>query len=167
MTQYNWIHIIGITDNEYSQNGFGNQAYFQLLEQAYRNNGIVVPFTYNDPGEGKNFVNGTVGIGPSTFKFYLWEEPRDTWISTGMKSTVSAGCDAHDRSVWIHTHKDLIVHFPRDGVVFRQTGTIIMRVCFLYSSFLNTWFIPFSRYQPQPTILSSGGMLVVLKGWAK
>lgn len=35
-------------------------AYFQELEDMFRSGGIVIPLTYNDPGEGKNFVNGTV-----------------------------------------------------------------------------------------------------------
>ena len=47
-------------DNEYFQSGFGNAEYFQELEDTFRAGGIVVPLTYNDPGEGKNFVNGTV-----------------------------------------------------------------------------------------------------------
>ena len=49
-------------DNEYFQSGFGNAEYFQELEDAYRAGGIVIPLTYNDPGEGKNFVNGTVSV---------------------------------------------------------------------------------------------------------
>ncbi|EIM81437.1 glycoside hydrolase family 35 protein [Stereum hirsutum FP-91666 SS1] len=49
-------------DNEYFQSGFGNQEYFQELEDAYTGNSIVVPLTYNDPGEGKNFVNGTGSV---------------------------------------------------------------------------------------------------------
>ena len=32
------------------------------LENAYRAGGIVVPLTYNDPGERMNFINGTVSI---------------------------------------------------------------------------------------------------------
>ena len=38
--------------------------YFVELEDAYRNSGIVVPLTYNDPGQRKNFVNGTVSVFP-------------------------------------------------------------------------------------------------------
>ena len=49
-------------DNEYSQSGYGRPEYFQELEDAYRGYGIVVPFTYNDPGEGRSFINGTVGF---------------------------------------------------------------------------------------------------------
>ncbi|KAH8108699.1 glycoside hydrolase family 35 protein [Phellopilus nigrolimitatus] len=51
-----------VIDNEYFQSGFGNAEYFQELEDAYRAGGIVVPLTYNDPGEGKNFVNGTGAV---------------------------------------------------------------------------------------------------------
>jgi hypothetical protein len=48
------------SDNEYFQSGFGNAQYFSELEAAYHNSSIVVPLTYNDPGQKKNFVNGTV-----------------------------------------------------------------------------------------------------------
>ena len=34
--------------------------YFVALEDAYRTANIVVPLTYNDPGGGQNFINGTV-----------------------------------------------------------------------------------------------------------
>lgn len=34
--------------------------YFVDLENMYRAAGIVVPLTYNDPGQRKNFVTGTV-----------------------------------------------------------------------------------------------------------
>jgi beta-galactosidase GanA len=47
-------------DNEYFQSGYGQAEYFTQLEDAYRNSDIVVPLTYNDPDEGRNFVNGTV-----------------------------------------------------------------------------------------------------------
>ncbi|EIW52309.1 uncharacterized protein TRAVEDRAFT_75316 [Trametes versicolor FP-101664 SS1] len=46
-------------DNEYSQTPIGNAEYFADLEEQYRSNGIVVPLTYNDPGEKQQFVNGT------------------------------------------------------------------------------------------------------------
>ncbi|TFY54520.1 hypothetical protein EVG20_g9672, partial [Dentipellis fragilis] len=36
--------------------------YFAELEAAYHNSSIVVPLTYNDPGEGRNFVNGTGAV---------------------------------------------------------------------------------------------------------
>ncbi len=48
------------SDNEYFQSGFGNAQYFSELEAAYHNSSIVVPLTYNDPGQERNFVNGTV-----------------------------------------------------------------------------------------------------------
>jgi hypothetical protein len=54
------IHILVRSDNEYFQSGFGNAEYFAELEAAYHNSSVVVPLTYNDPGEGRNFVNGTV-----------------------------------------------------------------------------------------------------------
>ncbi|KAI0040947.1 glycoside hydrolase family 35 protein [Auriscalpium vulgare] len=55
--------VIGVqVDNEYFQSGFGNAEYFAELEAAYHNSSIVVPLTYNDPGEGKNFVNGTGAV---------------------------------------------------------------------------------------------------------
>ncbi|KAI0059604.1 glycoside hydrolase family 35 protein [Artomyces pyxidatus] len=55
--------VIGIqVDNEYFQSGFGNAEYFAELEAVYHNSSIVVPLTYNDPGEGKNFVNGTGAV---------------------------------------------------------------------------------------------------------
>ncbi|KDQ50498.1 glycoside hydrolase family 35 protein [Jaapia argillacea MUCL 33604] len=50
-------------DNEYSQTYIpGAAGYFAELEAAYHNSSIVVPLTYNDPGEGKNFVNGTGAV---------------------------------------------------------------------------------------------------------
>jgi hypothetical protein len=48
------------SDNEYFQSGFGNAQYFAELEAAYHNSPVVVPLTYNDPGEERNFINGTV-----------------------------------------------------------------------------------------------------------
>ncbi|OCH94229.1 hypothetical protein OBBRIDRAFT_789567 [Obba rivulosa] len=49
-------------DNEYSQSPIERAEYFAQLEAAYREGGIVVPLTYNDPGEGRNFVNGTGAV---------------------------------------------------------------------------------------------------------
>ncbi|KAJ4470950.1 glycoside hydrolase family 35 protein [Lentinula aciculospora] len=47
-------------DNEYNQaEGAG---YFVELEAVYRNSSIVIPLTYNDPGEGDNFINGTGAV---------------------------------------------------------------------------------------------------------
>ena len=48
-----------LLDNEYTQNPI-SQEYFAELEDVYRTANIVVPLTYNDPGEGGNFINGTV-----------------------------------------------------------------------------------------------------------
>jgi hypothetical protein len=54
------MQILVRSDNEYFQNGYGNAEYFAELEAAYHNSSIVVPLTYNDPSEERNFVNGTV-----------------------------------------------------------------------------------------------------------
>lgn len=54
------MQILVRLDNEYFQSGFGNAQYFAELEATYYNASIVVPLTYNDPGEKRNFVNGTV-----------------------------------------------------------------------------------------------------------
>ncbi|KAH9948330.1 glycoside hydrolase superfamily [Amylocystis lapponica] len=51
-----------ILDNEYSQNPIERAEYFAQLEAAYRQDGVVIPLTYNDPGEGRNFVNGTGAV---------------------------------------------------------------------------------------------------------
>jgi len=48
-------------DNEYSQSPISHAEYFEDLKNAFYNSKIVVPFTANDPGEGKNWINGTVG----------------------------------------------------------------------------------------------------------
>lgn len=47
-------------DNEYSQSIITHAEYFADLEEAFHNSDIVVPLTYNDPGQGRNFINGTV-----------------------------------------------------------------------------------------------------------
>ncbi|KAF9561800.1 glycoside hydrolase family 35 protein [Agrocybe pediades] len=49
-------------DNEYSQNPITRAEYFQQLEDVYHASDIVVPLTYNDPGEGRNFINGTGAV---------------------------------------------------------------------------------------------------------
>ena len=54
---FNWLGFL--LDNEYMQNPI-TQEYFAELEDVYRTANIVVPLTYNDPGEGRNFINGTV-----------------------------------------------------------------------------------------------------------
>ncbi|CAK5270671.1 unnamed protein product [Mycena citricolor] len=48
-------------DNEYFQDGTTGR-YFEMLEATYRNASIDVPLTYNDPGEGSNFINGTGAV---------------------------------------------------------------------------------------------------------
>ncbi|KAF8074062.1 glycoside hydrolase family 35 protein [Lyophyllum atratum] len=51
-------------DNEYTQNPISHAEYFAELEAAYKDDksGIVVPLTYNDPGQGRNFINGTGAV---------------------------------------------------------------------------------------------------------
>ncbi|KAI0930973.1 hypothetical protein AcV7_005008 [Taiwanofungus camphoratus] len=66
-------------DNEYSQNPPPRAEYFAELEAAYRQEGVIIPLqvissthenvllmtpdrTYNDPGEGRNFINGTGAV---------------------------------------------------------------------------------------------------------
>ncbi|KIP02769.1 glycoside hydrolase family 35 protein [Phlebiopsis gigantea 11061_1 CR5-6] len=49
-------------DNEYSQSPVTRAEYFAQLEETYTSNGIVVPLTYNDPGQGRNFINGTGAV---------------------------------------------------------------------------------------------------------
>ncbi|KAI0823943.1 glycoside hydrolase superfamily [Trametes gibbosa] len=51
-----------VFDNEYTQNPLPRAEYFANLEKQYRDGGIVVPLTYNDPGEGRNFINGTGAV---------------------------------------------------------------------------------------------------------
>ncbi|GJJ09054.1 hypothetical protein Clacol_003276 [Clathrus columnatus] len=51
-----------IIDNEYSQSPISHAVYFAQLEAAYRDGGVVVPLTYNDPGMGLNFINGTGAV---------------------------------------------------------------------------------------------------------
>lgn len=54
----------------------------------FRSGGIVIPLTYNDPGEGKNFVNGTVRyfstIRLESVLTFIFRRAR--LISTGMLS---------------------------------------------------------------------------------
>ncbi|KAG6845067.1 hypothetical protein H0H87_001129 [Tephrocybe sp. NHM501043] len=51
-------------DNEYSQSIITHAEYFTDLEKAFKSpgSGIVVPLTYNDPGQGRNFINGTGAV---------------------------------------------------------------------------------------------------------
>jgi hypothetical protein len=61
------------TDNEYLEKDWaeGGGDYFEDLKNAYHASGIVVPLTYNDPGQGKTFVNGTVSERPTYLLFAL------------------------------------------------------------------------------------------------
>ncbi|KAJ7688189.1 glycoside hydrolase family 35 protein [Mycena rosella] len=55
--------VIGVLlDNEYSQSPITHAEYFAELEAVYRNSSIDVLLTYNDPGEGSNFINGTGAV---------------------------------------------------------------------------------------------------------
>ena len=60
------IHPAIQIDNEYSQNPATNAEYFAELEAAYHDSPIIVPLTYNDPGQGRNFINGTVSVYASS-----------------------------------------------------------------------------------------------------
>ncbi|KAF8525605.1 glycoside hydrolase superfamily [Hysterangium stoloniferum] len=53
---------VQIVDNEYTQEPINRAVYFAELEAAFRAGGVVVPLTYNDPGEGSNFINGTGAV---------------------------------------------------------------------------------------------------------
>jgi hypothetical protein len=57
-------HTQSAADNEYAQADWaeGGDHYFEQLKEAFRKGGIEVPLTYNDPGQDKTFVNGTVSI---------------------------------------------------------------------------------------------------------
>ncbi|KAF8624403.1 hypothetical protein AX15_005885 [Amanita polypyramis BW_CC] len=57
-------------DNEYEQFPIVQAEYFAELEAAYRASPIVVPLTYNDPGEGRNFINGTGAVDLYGFDSY-------------------------------------------------------------------------------------------------
>ncbi|KAG0700935.1 glycoside hydrolase family 35 protein [Suillus ampliporus] len=49
-------------DNEYSQEPAGHAEYFAELEAVYLNSNIVVPLTANDPGEDRDWINGTGAV---------------------------------------------------------------------------------------------------------
>ncbi|KIJ64658.1 glycoside hydrolase family 35 protein [Hydnomerulius pinastri MD-312] len=49
-------------DNEYSQTPISHAEYFAELEAVYHNSSIVVPLTANDPGEGRDWINGTGAV---------------------------------------------------------------------------------------------------------
>ena len=76
--------LIEVSDNEYSQSPISHAEYFAELEDVYHNSDIVVPLTYNDPGEGRNFINGTVNIPASPLSLGTHTLlARVLWISTG------------------------------------------------------------------------------------
>ncbi|KAF9259410.1 glycoside hydrolase family 35 protein [Marasmius fiardii PR-910] len=63
--------IIAIqVDNEYGQDP--GAGYFEDLEAIYRNKstGLDLPLTYNDPGMGKSFINGTGAVDIYGFDAY-------------------------------------------------------------------------------------------------
>ncbi|PPQ66179.1 hypothetical protein CVT24_000156 [Panaeolus cyanescens] len=49
-------------DNEFSQDPETHAQYFVQIENLYHNSDIVVPLTYNDPGQKRNFINGTGAV---------------------------------------------------------------------------------------------------------
>ncbi|KAF7299571.1 BetaGal-dom2 domain-containing protein [Mycena chlorophos] len=49
-------------DNEYTQHVYGHGEYYEELLAAFRDGGIEVPLTYNDPDPGENFINGTGAV---------------------------------------------------------------------------------------------------------
>ncbi|KLO05165.1 glycoside hydrolase family 35 protein [Schizopora paradoxa] len=74
-------------DNEYSQNGFGRPEYFEELENTLRAAGIVVPTTYNDPGELESFINGTGSVnlyGVDAYPRHFNCSAPDVWSSVVM-----------------------------------------------------------------------------------
>ncbi|KAM5536286.1 hypothetical protein V8D89_010063 [Ganoderma adspersum] len=56
-------------DNEFNQTA-EHGAYFAQLEAQYRDGGVAIPLTYNDPGEGSNFINGTGAVDLYGFDNY-------------------------------------------------------------------------------------------------
>ena len=125
--QRSHIQILARSDNEYFQSGFGNAQYFDELEAAYHNSSIVVPLTYNDPGEGRNFVNGTVRSA-SFFPFvivflmqyvltgcrgHIWVRPTSAFVFVASRNLA----DLLTTEVWTHTHRDLIVPIQNSGIL--------------------------------------------------
>ncbi|KAI9568565.1 glycoside hydrolase family 35 protein [Boletus coccyginus] len=51
-----------VIDNEYSQSPISHAEYFEDLKNAFYNSKIVVPFTANDAGEQRNWINGTGAV---------------------------------------------------------------------------------------------------------
>ncbi|KAE9399468.1 glycoside hydrolase family 35 protein [Gymnopus androsaceus JB14] len=55
-------------DNEFNQDQ--SAEYFAELESVYESSSIVLPLTYNDGGEGDNFINGTGAVDLYGFDTY-------------------------------------------------------------------------------------------------
>ncbi|KAG1721261.1 glycoside hydrolase family 35 protein [Suillus paluster] len=70
-------------DNEYSQEPAGHAEYFAELEAVYWNSNIVVPLTANDPGEDRDWINGTGAVdiyGTDSYpQFFDCSNP-DVWM---------------------------------------------------------------------------------------
>ncbi|KAF7311208.1 BetaGal-dom2 domain-containing protein [Mycena kentingensis (nom. inval.)] len=49
-------------DNKYTQDYPGHGEYYEELLVAFRDGGIEIPLTYNDPNQGANFINGTGAV---------------------------------------------------------------------------------------------------------
>lgn len=121
------IQILARSDNEYFQSGFGNAQYFDELEAAYHNSSIVVPLTYNDPGEGRNFVNGTVRSASFSLSrnciSYAVRSHRVPWTYMGtsdFRLCFCASCNLADLlmgEVWTHTHRNMIVPTQNYGIL--------------------------------------------------
>ncbi|KDR70758.1 hypothetical protein GALMADRAFT_75632 [Galerina marginata CBS 339.88] len=62
--------MIHVADNEFSQSPDFHAAYFVQLEDVYHNSPIDVPLTYNDPGMGSSFINGTGAVDLYGFDEY-------------------------------------------------------------------------------------------------
>uniref|UniRef100_A0A8H7XXB1 beta-galactosidase n=1 Tax=Psilocybe cubensis TaxID=181762 RepID=A0A8H7XXB1_PSICU len=68
-------------DNEFSQAPAFHAAYFAELEEVYHNSPIDVPLTYNDPGMGSSFINGTGAVDLYGFDEYpqRYDCTHQTW----------------------------------------------------------------------------------------
>jgi hypothetical protein len=118
------IQIRVRSDNEYFQSGFGNAQYFDELEAAYHGSSIVVPLTYNDPGEGRNFVNGTVRftsflpfVVVCLMQYVLTGCRGHIWVRPTLFVASCNPADLLMGEVWTHTHRDLIVLTQNYGIL--------------------------------------------------
>ncbi|KAF8958808.1 glycoside hydrolase superfamily [Flammula alnicola] len=70
-----------VIDNEFSQSPAFHAAYFIELEDVYHNSPIDVPLTYNDPGMGSSFINGTGAVDLYGFDEYpqQYDCTHQTW----------------------------------------------------------------------------------------